>query len=92
MEEIELSIQLTNIIMHGVSSVESNIKWNGMDSQYFRPYRGIQHGGLIYPYIFVLCLDKRSHIIMHAMDQGDWKPIKAGKYGSLVSHLINAPI
>lgn len=35
LEEIKLPMKMTNIIMHEVSSVETNIKWNGSMSDYF---------------------------------------------------------
>lgn len=89
-EEIELPLKMTNIIMHGVTSVETNIKQNGTSFEFFRPSRGIRQGDLVCPYIFVLCTDKLLHLIMQAVDKGDWRTIKAGKYGSVVSHLMFA--
>lgn len=36
--EINLHMKIINIIMHGVTSVETNIKWNGSTSEYFVLY------------------------------------------------------
>lgn len=59
----------------GVTSAETNIKWNGAAYEYFHPCWGIRQGDLIFPCLFVLCLDRLPHIIMHDVDQGDWNPI-----------------
>jgi hypothetical protein len=88
--EIKLPNDLINIIMHSVSSVMTNVKWNGTRDEYFRPQRGIRQGDPISPYLFVLCMDKLSHLIMHAVNVGDWRGIKAGRNGPMVSHLMFA--
>ncbi|PNY05313.1 ribonuclease H [Trifolium pratense] len=44
------------------------------------------------PYIplFVLCMDKLSHLICHDVDEGLWKTMHAGRNDPLVSHLMFA--
>jgi hypothetical protein len=37
-----------------------------------------------------MCIDKLSHLISHAVDTGDWKAIRAGRGGPIVSHLMFA--
>jgi hypothetical protein len=88
--EIKLPDQLINVIMHSVTSVETNVKWNGARGDFFRPQRGIRQGDPISPYLFVLCMDKLSHLIMHAVERGEWRGIKAGRTGPMVSHLMFA--
>ncbi|MCH80961.1 hypothetical protein A2U01_0001739, partial [Trifolium medium] len=88
--EINLPSNLVNIIMHSVTSVETNVKWNGARSEYFRPQRGIRQGDPISPYLFVLCMDKLSHLILHEVNRGKWCGIKAGRNGPMVSHLMFA--
>jgi hypothetical protein len=90
LSEIQLPIKMINLIMHSVTSVETNVKWNGARSEYFRPQRGIQQGDPISPYLFVLCIDKLSHFISHAVESGEWKALRAGRSGPLVSHLMFA--
>jgi hypothetical protein len=90
LSEIKLPECLVNLIMHAVTSVETNVKWNGARAEYFRPQRGIRQGDPISPYLFVLCMDKLSHLIMHVVNVGDWRGIKAGRNGPMVSHLMFA--
>lgn len=35
LEEIKLPMKMTNLIVHEVTSVKTNIKWNGSSSDYF---------------------------------------------------------
>jgi len=39
--ELKLPNNIVNIIIHSVTSVETNVKWNGARTEYFRPQRGI---------------------------------------------------
>jgi hypothetical protein len=68
--EIKLPDKLINIIMHSITSVETNVKWHGARADYFRPQRGIRQGDPLSPYLFVLCMDKLSHLISHAVEDG----------------------
>jgi hypothetical protein len=81
---------MINVIMHSVTSVEMNVKWNGAREVYFRPQRGIRQGDPISPYLFVMCIDKLSHLISQAVNKRKWKAPKAGKNGPIVSHLMFA--
>ncbi|GAU35481.1 hypothetical protein TSUD_384360 [Trifolium subterraneum] len=42
------------------------------------------------PYLFVLCMDKLSHMISQAVDGGKWVGIRAGRAGPIISHLMFA--
>jgi hypothetical protein len=35
-------------------------------------------------------MDKLSHIILQAVEEGKWKGIKAGRNGPMISHLMFA--
>jgi hypothetical protein len=66
------------------------VKWNGARADYFRPQRGICQGDPVSPYLFVLCMDKLSHMILHEVNQGNSKSIKVDRRGPEVSHLMFA--
>jgi hypothetical protein len=90
LKEVQILESMINVIMHSVTSVETNVKWNGARGNYFRPQRGIRQGDPISPYLFVMCIDKLSHLISQAVNDGKWKAPKAGKTGPFVSHLMFA--
>lgn len=87
---IKLPERLVNVIMHAITSVETNVKWNGARTDYFHPQRGIRQGDPISPYLFVLCMDKLSHLILNAVNNGEWHTLRAGGNGPMVSHLMFA--
>ncbi|PNX97637.1 ribonuclease H, partial [Trifolium pratense] len=65
LNEIGIPQKMMNVIMHSVTSVETNVKWNGARADFFRPQRGIRQ-----------------------VDIGEWKAIRAGRNGPVISHLI----
>lgn len=85
-----MSVKITNTIMHAVISVKTNIKWNGFRDDLFFPVRGILQEDPIFPYLFVLYVNKLSHLISHAVDREEMKGTKVGRDGSVVSHLMFA--
>ena len=64
--------------------------WNEELTESFTPSRGIRQGDPIYPYIFVLCIERLSHGINDAVKRGHWNPIKLSRGGTLLSHLFFA--
>jgi hypothetical protein len=53
---VGLPENVINLIMHMVTSVETNVKWNGARADYFRPQRGIRQIDPISPYLFAMLL------------------------------------
>ncbi|GAU31728.1 hypothetical protein TSUD_215290 [Trifolium subterraneum] len=90
LEEVNIPAGLRTIIMHCITSVKTNVMWHGNRSIFFQPGKGIRQGDPMSPYIFVLCMDKLSHLIAEAVDGGNWQPIKAGRSGPFISHLMFA--
>ncbi|KAK2417953.1 hypothetical protein QL285_040194 [Trifolium repens] len=86
--EIKIPDEMINVIMHCVTSVKSNVLWNGSRSDFFTPQCGVRQGDPMSPYLFVLCMDKLSHLIAEAIEEGRWKPMRAGKNGPPISHLM----
>lgn len=60
----------TNLV-NCVTSTSYNVLWNGLQTEYFFPHEGLRQGDPISPYLFVLCLDRLSHIITDAVSSGD---------------------
>jgi hypothetical protein len=88
--EVNLPAVMINVIMNCITSVQSNVIWNGSRSDYFTPQCGVRQGDPMSPYLFVLCIDRLSHLIEEAIESGKWKPMRAGRNGPLISHLMFA--
>lgn len=74
--------------MASITSVTMSIKWNEKETNYFNSAKGLRQRDQISPYIFVLCMDKLSHMIMDLIDNGRWIEIKACGRCSIISHLM----
>lgn len=55
--------------MQCVTTVNTNVLWNGRRSDCFAPQRGIRQGDPMSPYLFVLCMDKLTHLIEEEVDE-----------------------
>lgn len=53
-----------------------------------KPSRGLRQGALISPYNFVICMEKLSHLIADAVEEKAWIPIRAGRNGPSIAHLL----
>ena len=54
---------MVEVIISCVSSPQFNILWNGAPSEQFTPSRGVRQGDPLLPYLFVLCMQRLSHLI-----------------------------
>ncbi|CAJ2669949.1 unnamed protein product [Trifolium pratense] len=88
--ECKFPHNLINIIKHCISSPSFKILWNGDKTDMFTPSRGIRQGDPLSPYLFVICMERLSHIIADQVDAEYWKPMRAGRNGPKISHLLFA--
>ncbi|KAL6134809.1 hypothetical protein ACLB2K_067037 [Fragaria x ananassa] len=88
--EVKIPIQLVKLIMSCVSTASYQIVLNGELSESFTCSRGIRQGDPLSPYLFVLCMEKLSHTIQHAIEMNYWKPIQSSQSGPFISHLFFA--
>jgi hypothetical protein len=63
------------LIMFCVSSSSMVILWNGRRLPSFTP-RGLRQGDLFSSYLFVMCMECLSQVIIKAVDDGFWKPVR----------------
>lgn len=73
-----------------VSTSSMAIAWRGEYLEAFNPSRGIRQGDPISPYLFVLCIERLSHLITDACNDGRWKPFQLGRPKLSISHLMFA--
>ncbi|PNY05394.1 ribonuclease H [Trifolium pratense] len=81
--EVGYPLEWIAVVMNSVTSVRTNVKWNGESANYFHPQQGIRQGDPISAYLFVICMDKLSHLITQEVQEGEWKPMRTGQQ---VSH------
>ena len=75
------------LIWHCISSSSMNILWNGEVMGEFCPSRGICPGDPFSPHLFVICLERLSHLIQASVDDAIWKPITLSRCGPPITHL-----
>ncbi|PRQ26177.1 putative RNA-directed DNA polymerase [Rosa chinensis] len=81
---------MVKIIMECVTSTSFQVCVNGELSTTFRAGRGLRQGDPLSPYLFVLCMEKLSHLINSAIEVGEWKPVRASGSGPYISHFFFA--
>lgn len=79
---------IVNLIMWCVRSSNLSILWNGARLESFKPTRGLRQGYPLFPYLFVLCMERLALNIQHMVDSGIWHPVRISKGGPGLSHLF----
>lgn len=74
--------------MKCVSSASFNVLWDGDKSDHFTPSRGIRQGDPLSPYLFAISMERLTHMIDEADRNNVWCPLKAGRIGHGISHLL----
>ena len=59
-----------------------------MASPVFKPSRGIREGNPLSPYIFILCLNRLSLSLDHALHTKQLSPIRVGKQPIDFNHIL----
>ncbi|XP_073051702.1 uncharacterized protein [Primulina eburnea] len=88
--DVGLNREWIRNIINCITTTRLSILWNGEQMNWIKPDRGIRQGDSISPYIFVLCIERLSHIICQAVHNGSWKAIRLSRNGPLLSHLLFA--
>lgn len=88
LKAIGLNHHWVKLIMCCVSSTKMKVIWNEQHSDEFVMERGIRQSDPLSPYLFVLCMERLSHLIDISVATGEWKSIRLSRNGPKISHLF----
>lgn len=78
------------LVLFCLSSASMSLLWNGGITPSFKPLRGLRQGDPLSPYLFVLCLEKLSHMISALVQNRKWRLCKFARGAPVLSHLFFA--
>ncbi|XP_074316673.1 uncharacterized protein LOC141652948 [Silene latifolia] len=90
LSSLNLPSSMVHLIMSTIETVTYDILINGAPMEKFEPRCGIRQGDPLSPYIFALCTEVLSQMIVYAQDGTFIKGIKICKNGPEISHLLFA--
>lgn len=79
-----------NWIMQYMRGSAMHILWNGEKMDSFKAQRGLRQGDPLWPYLFMLCLERLCQLIERSIGLGEWKPISLSRGGPKLSHICFA--
>ena len=68
--EAKIPQRLVEVILNCVSTASFSILWHGECTQGFIPTGGVRQGDPLSPYLFVLCMERLSHLIEELVAAG----------------------
>ena len=63
LRELKIPESLISLIQECISFSSMQLLWNGSKSDVFIPSRGIRQGDPLSLYLFVICMEKLTHLI-----------------------------
>lgn len=90
LKTIIFSSSWIDLIMNYINVNEMKVLWNVIASDPFSPSRGIWQGDPIFSYLFVLYIERLSHMILDLVKEGSWKPLMVTRTGPSISHFFFA--
>ena len=90
LEDVGIPNNIIKLIHECITSARMCLLWNGRQTDSFSPSRGICRGDPISPYLFVLCIERLSHLINILVEHNIWHPSKVTRSGPRLSYLYFA--
>jgi hypothetical protein len=81
---------IITIIMKCVSTVSFSILLNGSPTNKFFPKRGLRQGDPLSPYLFIICADVLSNLLIKAQNDKKIKGVKIAQGAPEITHLLFA--
>jgi hypothetical protein len=88
MRRMGFATRWVDLIMMCVTSVKYSVLVNGNQSGLITPSRGLRQGDPISPYLFIICAEALSALVVKANVDGDLLGVPTSKYGPRISHLF----
>ena len=90
MEEIRCHSEMKDKIMSCVNTTSTRLLWHGEKLDNFKPTRSLRQGDPLSPYLFVLGMEKLTHLILDRVREKHWRGMRVGKLGLIISHMMFA--
>ena len=90
LHEWGFSDQVRRLIMSCVSTVRYNLLLNGSLCKDFTSTRGVRQGDLLSPYLFILCAEILSRLLVKEEAINNIQGIKVSREAPAISHLLYA--
>jgi hypothetical protein len=78
------------LMMACVSSVRYQVRFNSEETEMFVPTRGLRQGDPLSPYLFLLCAEGLSSLLLHEEEVGGIDGVRVCRNAPSVSHLLFA--
>lgn len=79
-----------HLVLSCVSSVKYSVLINGQPGKFFTPSRGLRQGNLLSSYLFLMCAESLSSLIMKAEIRGDIQGLSVTQRGTSINHFLFA--
>lgn len=74
--EIGLPDNIFKVIMSAITPVNMAVLWKEKKGSYFAMQKGLRQGDPISLFLFVLCMEKLTHLIQDEVELGNWDCIR----------------
>jgi hypothetical protein len=90
MRKLGFSERWISLMMACVRSVRYQVRFNSEDSDIFIPSRGLRQGDPLSPYLFLLCAEGLSSLLLYEEEVGGIDGVRVCRNAPSVSHLLFA--
>lgn len=90
LKEMNFPTHWIQLISQCVSTTSFRVQVNGNLTDSFNPQVGLRQGDPISPYLFIICMNVLSGLLIKAQEEGKLKGIKVARNALMINHLIYA--
>jgi len=86
-DQIGLDWNVTKWIMGCITSVNTAVLVNGTPTYFFKCHKGLRHGCMLSPLIFLLVIEALNKMMIQAVEAGTFQGLKV-VVSTFISHLL----